>query len=35
MRDAQTLLDQIVAYGGQQVGDEVVAEILDLVDRNV
>ncbi|MCB9378058.1 MAG: DNA polymerase III subunit gamma/tau [Holophagales bacterium] len=35
MRDAQTLLDQIVAYGGQQVADEVVAEILDLVDRNV
>ncbi|MFO0688272.1 MAG: DNA polymerase III subunit gamma/tau [Myxococcota bacterium] len=35
MRDAQTLLDQIVAYGGQQVSDEVVAEILDLVDRNV
>ena len=35
MRDAQTLLDQIVAYGGQQVGDEVVAEVLDLVDRNV
>ncbi len=35
MRDAQTLLDQIVAYGGQQISDEVVAEILDLVDRNV
>ena len=35
MRDAQTLLDQIVAYGGQRIADEVVAEILDLVDRNV
>jgi len=35
MRDAQTLLDQIVAYGGQQISDEVVAELLDLVDRNV
>ena len=35
MRDAQTLLDQIVAYGGQRIEDEVVAEILDLVDRNV
>jgi len=35
MRDAQTLLDQIVAYGGQQIGDDVVAELLDLVDRNV
>ncbi len=35
MRDAQTLLDQIVAYGGQRIADEVVAELLDLVDRNV
>ena len=35
MRDAQTLLDQIVAYGGQTIRDEVVAEILDLVDHNV
>jgi len=35
MRDAQTLLDQIVAYGGQRIEDDVVAEILDLVDRNL
>ena len=35
MRDAQTLLDQIVAYGGETVTDETVAEVLDLVDRRV
>jgi DNA polymerase-3 subunit gamma/tau len=35
MRDAQTLLDQIVAYGGESIGDETVAEVLDLVDRRV
>ena len=41
MRDAQTLLDQIVAYAGGQAGagneitDEVVADVLDLVDRRV
>jgi len=35
MRDAQTLLDQIVAYGGEQVSDETVAELLDLVDRHL
>jgi DNA polymerase-3 subunit gamma/tau len=35
MRDAQTLLDQIVAYGGEKITDETVAEVLDLVDRRV
>ncbi len=35
MRDAQTLLDQIVAYGGETITDETVAEVLDLVDRRV
>ncbi|MCR9096578.1 MAG: DNA polymerase III subunit gamma/tau [bacterium] len=40
MRDAQTLLDQIVAYSSGQDGvaeitDEVVADVLDLVDRRV
>ncbi len=35
MRDAQTLLDQIVAYGGEKVSDATVAELLDLVDRRV
>ena len=38
MRDAQTLLDQIVAYrGGEdaEITDDIVAEVLDLVDRRV
>jgi DNA polymerase-3 subunit gamma/tau len=35
MRDAQTLLDQIVAYGGESITDETIAEVLDLVDRRV
>ena len=35
MRDAQTLLDQIIAYGGQEVSDETVAQVLDLVDHNI
>jgi DNA polymerase-3 subunit gamma/tau len=35
MRDAQTLLDQIVAYGGEKITDETIAEVLDLVDRRV
>ncbi len=40
MRDAQTLLDQIVAYasgrdGVAEITDAVVADVLDLVDRRV
>lgn len=35
MRDAQTLLDQIIAYGGSEVSDETVAQVLDLVDHNI
>lgn len=35
MRDSQTLLDQIVAYGGETITDETIAEVLDLVDRRV
>ena len=35
MRDAQTLLDQIVAYGGETITDETISEVLDLVDRRV
>jgi DNA polymerase-3 subunit gamma/tau len=35
MRDAQTLLDQIVAYGGETITDDTIAEVLDLVDRRV
>jgi DNA polymerase-3 subunit gamma/tau len=35
LRDAQTLLDQVIAYGGEQVDDEQVASVLDLIDRRV
>jgi len=35
MRDAQTLLDQLIAYGGTEVTDEQVAEVLDLIDRRL
>ena len=35
MRDAQTLLDQLIAFGGSEVDDERVAEVLDLIDRQV
>jgi len=35
MRDAQTLLDQVISYGGANVEDEVVADVLDLIDHNL
>ena len=35
MRDAQTLLDQVIAYGGATVDDDVVADVLDLIDHNL
>jgi DNA polymerase-3 subunit gamma/tau len=35
MRDAQTLLDQVISYGGSEVDDDQVAEVLDLIDRRV
>lgn len=40
MRDAQSLLDQIIAFGGQEIVDEDVREILgfipaDILDRSV
>ncbi len=35
MRDAQTLLDQVIAYGGTDVADETVSGVLDLVDHRV
>ena len=35
MRDAQTLLDQVISYGGSKVSDAQVAEVLDLVDRRL
>jgi len=35
LRDAQTLLDQVVSFGGTEIEDEQVADILDLVDRKL
>ena len=35
LRDAQTLLDQVISFGGAEVDDEQVADILDLVDRKL
>jgi DNA polymerase-3 subunit gamma/tau len=35
LRDSQTLLDQLLAYGGTRVDDAQVAEVLDLVDRRL
>jgi DNA polymerase-3 subunit gamma/tau len=35
LRDAQTLLDQIISFGGAEIDDEQVADILDLVDRKL
>jgi DNA polymerase-3 subunit gamma/tau len=33
LRDAQTLLDQVISYGGAEITDAQVAEVLDLLDR--
>ena len=33
LRDAQTLLDQVIALGGAAVDDDAVREMLDLLDR--
>lgn len=35
MRDSQTLLDQVISYGGSEVDDETVSQVLDLIDRRV
>jgi len=35
MRDSLTLLDQLIAFGGEKVDDSRVAEVLDLIDRSV
>lgn len=35
MRDAQSLLDQVISFGGTTPDDEQVADILGLVDRHV
>jgi len=35
MRDAQSLLDQVIAFSGNEVRDEDVAEVLGIVDRRL
>jgi DNA polymerase-3 subunit gamma/tau len=35
LRDAMTLLDQVIALGGSEVDDERVADVLDLIDRRL
>jgi len=35
MRDAQTLLDQLIAFGGGKIDDDRVSEVLDLIDRQL
>ena len=35
LRDAQSLLDQVISYGGKDIRDEDIVEILGLVDRKV
>jgi len=35
MRDAQTLLDQVIAFGGTRIDDARVAAVLDLIDRRL
>ena len=35
LRDAQSLLDQVIAYSGKNIHDEDVAEVLGLIDRKM
>ena len=35
LRDAQSLLDQVIAYGGKNIRDEDIAEVLGLIDRKI
>lgn len=35
MRDGQSLLDQVLSFGGKQVSDEEVIEVLGLIDRKI
>jgi DNA polymerase-3 subunit gamma/tau len=35
LRDAQTLLDQLIAFAGTRIEDEQVAQVLDLIDRRL
>ncbi len=35
MRDAQSLLDQVISYAGREIKDEDLAEVLGLMDRKL
>ena len=35
MRDAQSLLDQVISYAGKNIRDEDIAEVLGLIDRKI
>ena len=35
LRDAQSLLDKLIAFGGDEVDDETVADLLGMVDREL
>jgi len=35
LRDAQSLLDQVISYGGKDVRDEDVVEVLGLINRKI
>jgi DNA polymerase-3 subunit gamma/tau len=35
MRDAQSLLDQVISYAGKEIRDEQILEVLGLVDRKI
>jgi len=35
LRDSLTLLDQLIAFGGERIDDHQVAEVLDLIDRRL
>jgi DNA polymerase-3 subunit gamma/tau len=35
MRDAQSLLDQVISYGGKDIREEDITEVLGLIDRKI
>jgi DNA polymerase-3 subunit gamma/tau len=35
MRDAQSLLDQVISYGGKEIKDEDITEVLGLIDQKI
>lgn len=35
MRDAQSLLDQVISYGGKAIRDEDISEVLGLIDQKI